>query len=626
MAPWFFSFIVSCLAFFAVVHSVTGSPGPLHGPWTLESISKLKGLELSVYWLGMVLVPLISLLLTLGIEKGLRLRPPSRPDLKNSIQKSPSSVAKWVMRGLLWVVIPAVLYGISPREPLNAEINFQNEGLKMAVVNQSLHGKIPYRDIYFQYGPGMEIAEPRVAFLLFGQTFSAYRRWMWYASPLGATAVFLLAAAVVRRKWILLVLFPVLTGIFWFTPRFMLPCVILGLVSFGWHKGTGPLRKRCSFLAGLLCWAAFFYSLESGLLTAFAIALAYGLIALIEWFDGRSTETIRIDLLPFVSGWAAVLLPFSIWGLAHGTIGIFLRDIFLVPGNQLTAWGKPTPAITEPMLALLSHPTLLWKPAGVWARWWLPVFIYSGSIVWALHRLSQGRKDVPVKLILVCALTGVFFFTVTLGRSDLEHWYKATPILWVLMVLMIEEAWGELKNSGLLYRAGALLLLLFFIAYAGSFSNLAMSASAFRQFAYHPKMPEPDEPRLARLGKLPTTSQDGEKISEVSGRIQRYAHPGDTVYIFGEDSLFYFLCDVVNPTRYANLSYVVGHRMSQEVVDDLRTKPPKLIIGKRHGSELFCEPYQLTILEFIRENYVDVETWRDFLFLVPREHPKNTSL
>lgn len=85
--------------------------------------------------------------------------------------------------------------------------------------------------------------------------------------------------------------------------------------------------------------------------------------------------------------------------------------------------------------------------------------------------------------------------------------------------------------------------------------------------------------------------QDKELVQNMVQRLQKYSGgPGGTAYIYNDYGLFYFLADVVNPTRYSVTTWINGP-MNEEVIQDLRAKKPSCIIGTE--SKQTSGPYNL---------------------------------
>jgi hypothetical protein len=216
-----------------------------------------------------------------------------------------------------------------------------------------------------------------------------------------------------------------------------------------------------------------------------------------------------------------------------------------------------------------------------------------------------------------------------MGRSDYEHWLKGTPFLWLLVLILIEAAlerllrpvrqegplWFRVKQIALPAVLSALL-----VGYACVNTSLAQAFDRLTHLAFPPWSPLLGALPSDRIGGTELDPSQREALDKTIQHIKKYVKEGEPFYIFTDESPYYFFVDAVNPTRYANVSYIAGDKMSEEVLRSLKSWPPKCIMAyaASMGGEIKYKPHHKRIAEFIRSNYRIAERWGPYVFLVPR--------
>jgi hypothetical protein len=309
----------------------------------------------------------------------------------------------------------------------------------------------------------------------------------------------------------------------------------------------------------------------------------------------------------YLIGALVPLAPWALWLWYRGALGAAFDNSFRVGQTLLAGWGKPTPPLHEPIRAFLSDPGILFRPEGVHQRWWFPPFLYLSTILFARRNGDSPHADVRL-----LAWVGLFYFTVALGRSDYEHWVKGTPVLWPLVLGIVERLRVAQRASTLVAphpRAttlGRMVLSVLLLHYAWGPTRVHPRPAAWRP----PRSTAPDTPGLGRID-LPKDM--AETLAENRDTLARFAPPGRDAYIFSDESLYYFLGGVTNPTRTANASYIVGRKMAERAAMELRRRPPLCIMVPRRRRH---RPDHQPILDVLAERYAKAhvndsyEFWR----------------
>lgn len=196
-----FSFLVVGGAAWIFCVKVMEFPRKLALPWPPHRLG-LENTEQTLYWTVIILVPLLSSLLAWALDK--RWRPHARREITHKIIhpeiENNSRTGTWIKNFFFWIGLPILIFLMAPRTPPHASLDYLHTGIRMAPANQYLHGKIPYSEIFFGYGPGVEILQPLLAFRLWGQTLAAHRCLDWFIEPLGWVALYFFSLVLFQFK------------------------------------------------------------------------------------------------------------------------------------------------------------------------------------------------------------------------------------------------------------------------------------------------------------------------------------------------------------------------------------------------------------------------------------------
>ena len=592
-------FFVSGLCWL-IMKTIFGCPGILRGPWTPERLTDLKRVEQWAY-LGVVfLIPFASIALRRLIGK---------PTPVQSVEEDRSP--RWGRRSLgLLLGALAVLYCSVPQLPLSAPIEHMDEGLRLAVAFELDHGKALYKDIFLNYGPLYEAVQTKVGFALFGEGLLGLRKMDRMIAPTGYLMVFLLAFAALRYRWLLLFLFFVLTSrvSLWISPRSALPLLSLFLLVLSWNDVPSRVRIFLELGSGAAIALAFLYSSETGMLGIITLAAFYFFLFVGAVVRKTPVKSLLEEMTFVVGGAALVAGPWFLWLLFTGRLGLFFENIYFTAATHVTVGAKPTPVLCEPLTRFISNPLSLFTPDGATMRLWVPPLLYTGVLTKTLWDLLWGWWDRSGKIFLLITLCGVFFFLISLGRWDIDHWLKATAAFWVLSFLVIDANLSAVKRLWRRSHAFVLapLLLIFFL---GRYLML---------YVFPSRLPSIWMANAALFQTTEPNQEDAEMIEAISQRVHRLVPEDGRMFVFNNHASFYFLTNRQNATPYSLESYILLPVIIERAMASLLTSQPSLIIAVEDGEGFQYRPLQKRLAEFIRSRYVPVDRTHGFVFMVPR--------
>lgn len=425
----------------------------------------------------------------------------------------------------------------------NRLIFANDEGLYLDGAVRIVHGQAPYRDFFAITGPGtfwllaglfrvfgvsLESARILRALDLAAMTGLTY----WIAARLGrrltaVCAAILFAALAIGMPGGLVV------NHRWDGSAFALAAVAVGLRLM--ERPNWTVAAAAGFFVVLGAWC----TPSQGLV---AVAIAAWICA-----DSKLRHT-----APGFAGGAllAALIPAAALAMQGA----------LVPMFQSMAWNSARYSIAnrvaygatpDSLMGLLAaaHGAQRVTAALLVFATLLPAILPPVVALAFLPSLRHPRR--PEAFLLLC---GAALIGSTLPRWDLMHLLCVGPVFVVLAAV-----WAERHLRGLALPAAAAMALV---------PAVVMGASNLANPGFTETVATP-------VGKIKASAQDALFLRMCLTRIQ----PGDTLFVFPYQALFYFLTAAPNPTRY---SFLQPGMMSREdehtAMDELKAHPPGWIL------------------------------------------------
>ncbi|UGS37424.1 hypothetical protein [Capillimicrobium parvum] len=437
--------------------------------------------------------------------------------------------ASWRARWERWrtpllLIAGAVLSGFT----ILREIGPHDEGLMLQAAGRLADGQWPYRDFWWNYGPGQPLllAAPEK---LFGTSL------LWWRILRVAidTVVALLAYRLVRRagtpEWLALLSWLAVAG------------------AMAWPTGPGPnptalllvgvallLARRQPLLAGALCGVAVAFRPEIGAAGAVSVALLGGGLPAL----GAAAGMALAALLPFF-----VVAPGDMLDDTVGFLGVQHLQRLPLPTHYRGG--------VDPNKLL---------------EFYLPLILLAGSALWAVwaavRRPRWALSAVPLLAV------GVLYLA---GRPDEFH---LVPLSVALSVALAVAAAGERSVA---WRT-ALIVGLGLVALHG----LERRAG---QLLHPPALA--DVPSPVADG-VKTSPGDAAALARLLPRIHALTPPGCPIFVapphFDKvsvgDPLLYVLAQRPNPTRYDVIQPGVATtaKVQREIVRDLERARPAVLV------------------------------------------------
>lgn len=434
------------------------------------------------------------------------------------------------------LVLGALLSGVT----LLREIGPHDEGLMLQAAQRIADGQLPYRDFWWNYGPGQPLLLA-LPIKLFGPSLL----WWRLLRVVIDAVVALLAYKLIRR---IATSAPSAAN----GPRVVEGVALLGWLAaaaaMAWPATPSPnptalllvlwallLGRHHRLWAGALCGLAIVFRPEIGIAGAVAVALAGGGWAALAPAAGVAV----VGLLPFF-----VAAPGDMWDDMVGFLGV--QDLQRLPlrVNPAGIGFDPNKLLELWMPLILVIATGLWAAWAVLRRppWALPALpLLAVGLAYLLGRPDEFHL-IPLAALLAIALAAA----ATAERA------KALQIALIVALGLIalhglERRWGQLVHPP---------------ALAGVPSSVADGVK--------------------------TTAADAHDLRGLLAEIDRLSCPGDPILVapprFDQvtvgDPLLYVLADRTNPTRYDVMQpgIVTTAKAQREMIADLERAQPALVV------------------------------------------------
>ncbi len=512
----------------------------------------------------------------------LGLRPPARARVADPVgpagatEDSGAHGRRIILTGLVYLVIPALLYFQRHAAWAPWRIDLFHWGDNLAPLYEVLRGALPFRDVYLQRGLIEHVSVGWLGATLFGPTLEGVSAMYGIVEPLGIVAFYFLGLQVLRDP----VLSPLLLAVFIsnrimrVSPRAGLALIAFALVAnvIGRHRGqpgSGSTRDDWQIGgAGAAAGLAFWYSTETGLYAVVAI----GLFLAVYSFAHPAGER-RVGARPLLLYLGGALVGFMSVGsyfVAHGALGDVFRNTHIQMASQLGTWGLPFPPL-EGVLRPLREPggltgwgLLAWS-TGIRGYW--PVLLLMGvasylTCLWLCRAFWHSRDAMMLLLLL---LGGATFFRTALGRSDSAHVTFGATLAYMLCLVIMER--GALKLVAEL-RSTSLRWVRSLGGVAYGLALVAAGVVLIRFVALRVMFP-PDR-----------SSEDADRVHKVVTYLREQTRPNQTVFDFSNAGAYHFFADRPSPTRFHKVIYASPPELQREVIDALERHQTRLVIFK----------------------------------------------
>lgn len=422
-----------------------------------------------------------------------------------------------------------------------------DEAISLEGARRVLQGEIPGRDFVEVVGPGA-FWWPALVFKIFGAGIVTAHALLWVIGIALGVLAFHLARRIGGNPLFCAVLLTAVSIPIWPGYCYHWDSNFFALLSFAalveWQ------RKRFTWIlavCGVLSAATTLIMQQKG-----GLLLCAALLSAV-FIDRRSWRRSLLNLLaPYL---AVLACAFAFYAL-HGAIHDLLWANFIWPSRRYlviasTPYGYYFGKVWE-QTAYLIH-TGFSKPVaqGIASFMMLPLAIVVGlPLILLLSALTVKKRAFMPRLIPFW-LCGAALWISEMQRPDISHLMWGSPILLVLLSYVLRQnRWGRV-------------LVVTGLAASVMFGVFRLSVPMHAQAEVE-----------TRHGTLYAVNQD-----RALSFILKNTRPGDAVFIYPYYSLYNFLSDTQNPTRYSYLVYGWNTPAQlREVVNSLESKRIRYVL------------------------------------------------
>lgn len=435
------------------------------------------------------------------------------------------------------------------------------------------HGKHLYTDLFVLHGAGEDVLMPALALHLphtawdggIGsyyfvittlETLSTFVFILFLARYIRSTAVFLVAAF-----WFI---FSPYSSFYYVRDLFVWTLLIL--LWYVFHSRFVRWRQAALLgIVGAIASAGIIYSIDRGIIGLF---LTFCCMIFLLITDAPAKDGLLKLRLPrklshwFAPGYVA-LGGLVVQGIFLLIIGFRAYKEFLIitfgiiPKYDGLLFNFPLPNASSTSYSL-----------------WLPVFL---AIIGVLMLVQLIRSEYAAKrfsphvlLATVLLATSIIYFRTGYGRPDTAHIAYSTPLLFATLFLLASTLWkyGLARDYSVLWMPIVFAIALVFPANNITTTSLSLFPSINPQVGIdYLKLP-----RRSDSYWLPPN------VAAVSDYIKSHTTSNDSIFVFTEQPIYYYLTGRNNPTRFYIPWFADPQPLTNEMLADLKRRPPRIIV------------------------------------------------
>lgn len=541
--------------------------------------------------------------------------------------RTPSSgLRRWLVPALVASIGLVLTFNINVfyRPGFNAHVGawifLGEQGELLEWAGRTLQGQVFGRDYFCLYGP-MLIYPLAAALKIFGTNVVVARVYSYALNLVGyAIGIFFLDRTLRTRTGFALsslVFLLAFNMLYSFTANTTLLRAALGVLPLLlMHLNHAKPQTALVVAAGAVAGQSLLFSQEIGLCCLATLGLWVGLELLLERDLPRAAREAGL-LLASV---CASVAPFAVYLALHGALGAALESLYGFPRLATLGFGSlPFPSFR----AFVAHPIA----SGAVFHYWV-IGVYGVSLLGLLPRLWLGVRDPRLPLEGALTVFGLLIFRIALGRSGEVNVFRSALPAFLLCFLHLERA-ARVALRGrprALRIGGAAQATVWALSLGGLFAGSPYLESRLVA-QLHDLAHASGKLTLVESGRsLPTLERAGVFVDDTTARsidqIQDFlsanTRPGEYVYFFPNEAIYYFLFDRRNPTRYALSYFAISRQQRLELVRELEDKKPRYVVFSPRTWRVDGIPEAIQVPEvvaYLRRHYRPVRSSPDVVFL-----------
>lgn len=522
----------------------------------------------------------------------------------------------YIFLGILVFIItlqPYFMYGA---------INYYESGIYLPQINEFLHGKVLYRDMFILRGP-LEIFMPAYLMQLFGKHIAVLNGYFYFGTVLTLIiyAVFALRVFSTRGFAYLFTLvvvartFPRVCFNIWGGIRFGLGILaILLAINFLKRKNSFWL-----FFAGLVSSFAFWTSFEMGILSFISLV---AMLCVYGYLEKENIKTILGHMSIYAIGAILASTPFIYYLFLNNALHFYIDSIRVVL-SSMTKVFDPSLCFDTPMN--LKEFLLAFSPLNHNFKYTLPFFFYLFIAIYLFKGFIKNKAKILDLPIIPVFIYGIFLYKSTLRDIEGPQYRMALQPLLLIMFFYLERFHLYLnQKKGMV--SGIKRPLIFFLILLIPLYSVIFSVHKYnkRFFIFsearriilnktHAAIPyadpQPTPLKSDRAKGVIVPQAQAMEIDGVVEYISSHAQAREIVFAFPDIGLYNFLTDRPPLGRFYSAEFsFMEPAWFEEMMADIKSKRPRFVICAKEFTRL--KPFMPTVgkyiqkmSQFLQENY-----------------------
>jgi hypothetical protein len=485
-----------------------------------------------------------------------------------------------LMRRNIWAITVLGVAFLYESTVFNRGLSLGDDGNIIMSALRVLDGQVPFRDFeHFFYAPGSVYL---VAFLyrLFGESYLLLRAVWAVVQSFSILLVFVISSRFVPK---VLALLPAAIMLLMPGPWFKAFYPFFSLLTYyGIARYLDQPSRRSACVLGFLCAMALLFRQDIGI---WASILSFASIALTRlvarpksWRDFWTEELCLVGIA------VALVLPFLIYMQVQGALIPMLEELLIkVPSLTRSNWKLSLQGVFS-----------LWREAPLFFCFFVFHYVFPFFAFFLLKPSSASRSSQKHLLVLlVLNLLVIFPSLVFVGLIRILQANHFNTILSVLFLHRLAQAARGLppkSDSHLLMRNIVRIAVYLFMLACPLFYILkdyddkgqqvatALYSSNFKILYRQNRALSIRGERIYVTDKLYTN------VTKNLEKLPQYAQPGDSVFFLPAASIYNYLTDYVNPTKFIGIwtflydDRETAQRISADLIAELDKHKVKFVV------------------------------------------------
>lgn len=460
------------------------------------------------------------------------------------------------------------VYLVPYTNSLQGNIDTFHHGEQLSPANAYNNGQGLFSDMYVLHGAGEDVLLPALSLRIAPEgTGIGMYYFVTMTLQIVSAAIFVFLLAYLFRNTAVFAavttwyIFGIYSTFYYIRDIFM--WTVVALIIYAILNKRNRYTDAAYLGIGLISSATVFFAIDRGLI---AIGIG-GLAALTTTLLGIDEKKIFFRKPKRLSDFTNVAL-FGLGAIISQLIALilvgtsqyadFVRTYFIdIPKYQGLLFNYPIYEISPPNFTI-----------------WLPIIIAAlGTIMLIPLLVSQFKArnfERTTILATILLFGGIFFMRAGYGRSDWGHITYSTPLLFIAVFYIMYLFFTNIRLAKETVWAPILIIILLFVP---------STTLDFERFTSLLNV----SPRKAvqAYTSLRTTEDKAwlpENVTEVRDYIKSNTADEDSIFVFTQQPIYYYLTDRANPTRFYIPWFADPLPLENEMLESLKNDKPELIV------------------------------------------------